>query len=131
MIKWAGGLIIFLGLGHTFAGVALTAPRHAGAWFSRDLWLPAGGFDSMTAANGAFWLTTGSFGIPLAIIGMIILWMDRRGIEPPLFIAWLLGMWATVAAVIFEPAPWLLTWVASGLLVAGTRHNPRRPDPAP
>ncbi|WP_330228965.1 DUF6463 family protein [Nocardia sp. NBC_00508] len=122
MIKWAGRLFVFLGFGHTAASYVLTAPEHADSWFSAELWKPEEGVTEMSPAMASFWLTAGSFGVPLMVLGMVVLWLDRRGIVPPLFIAWTLGIWSVVAAVTLEPAPWALAWVAVGLLAAGVRR---------
>jgi hypothetical protein len=77
----------------------------------------------MSAAMAAFWLTTGSFAGPLIVLGALVIWLNRRGIAPPRSTGWLLVAWSGLAAVIVEPAPWLLLVIAGGLLVAG----PARP----
>lgn len=129
MIIWAGRLIVLLGAGHTLLGYLLTAPRHAGAWFGGRLWNPGEGMADMDPAMGAFWMTTGSFGIPLVLVGLTVLWLDRRDIVPPSFIGWTLGVWSVLGAVIFEPAPWPIGWVAAGLLIAGSRRAARTAEP--
>ena len=130
MIKWAGRLLIVFGTGHLLGGLALTLPRHAGTWFSGGLWSLDEGVIDMSPAMAAFWLTTGSFGPPLILVGMIVLWLDRRGVVPPPFLAWTLGIWSVVVGVILEPAPWVFAWVAVGLLLAGARRAKRRNEPA-
>ncbi|MEU9872845.1 hypothetical protein AB0C87_33955 [Actinomadura sp. NPDC048021] len=80
MIRWAGLLLILLGAGHTLGGLLLTAGRHADSWFTGRLWRPEEGIAGMSSAMAAFWLTLGSFGVPLAVVGMIVLWLDRRGL---------------------------------------------------
>jgi hypothetical protein len=32
----------------------------------------------MSAANGAYWLIFGSFGVPQAMIGLMVLWLSAR-----------------------------------------------------
>ncbi|WP_280239725.1 DUF6463 family protein [Nocardia abscessus] len=122
MIKWAGRLLVFLGLGHTLGSYVLVAPDHADSWFGAKLWSPEEGISEMSPAMASFWLTTGSFGVPLALIGVLVLWLDRRGIVPPSFVAWTLGAWSVLAGVILEPAPWALAWIAVGLLAVGARR---------
>lgn len=120
MIKWGGRILMILGAGHLLAGLALTSPHFAGRWLRGRL---VG--DSLTAlspASGAFWLTVGSFGIPLIVLGATVSWLDRRGLQPPLFIAWTIGIWSVLAAVMFRGAPWLLAWIAVGLLILGARR---------
>ncbi|MFJ8650110.1 hypothetical protein ACIRNI_28865 [Streptomyces sp. NPDC093546] len=131
MIKWAGRIFVFLGLGHTLGALVLTLPRYADAWFTAELWPLKEGIVEMGPAMGAFWLTTGSFGIPLIVVGLLVLWLDRRGIVPPPFVAWTLGVWSLLGAVMVEPAPWVLAWVAVGLLVAGARRSERAASVVP
>ena len=39
MIKWAGRLIVLYGAAHTLGALTVEgAARHAGAWFSGELW---------------------------------------------------------------------------------------------
>jgi hypothetical protein len=129
MITWAGWLIVLVGAGHLLAALALYARPHVGAWFSGALW----GEDlaAMSDAGAALWLTVDSFGVPLILVGVTVLWLERRGLAPPSFIAWTVGVWAVVEAVIFGPSPsWVLP-VAAGLLLAGARRVRRgRPQEA-
>ncbi|WP_433567297.1 DUF6463 family protein [Nocardia sp. CA-151230] len=126
MIAWAGRLIVFFGAAHTILALTLEhAARYAGDWFSGALWHDD--LAAMSPANSALWLSLDSFGIPLVMVGLTVLWLDRRGLTPPRFIAWVLGSWTVLAAVIMPLTPWPIMAVATGLLVAGTR----RAIPAP
>lgn len=130
MIKCAGWLLVFLGAVHTL--LALTAEgaaRHAGEWFSGALW--GQDFSDMSPANSALWLSLESFGPPLIVVGLIVLWLDRRGITPPPFIAWTLGIWGMVDAVILITTPWPLFLLANILLLVGGRRAARRGNPKP
>ena len=41
MIKWAGRLMVLYGAAHTVLALTVEgAARHAGAWFSGELWGP-------------------------------------------------------------------------------------------
>lgn len=128
MITWAGRLLILLGAGHTLGALALTSASHAGSWFGGRLWRADEGILDMSSPMAAFWLTTGSFGVPLVVVGMLVLWLDRQGLTPPPFIAWTLGTWSVIAGVIMEPAPWIIAWVAIALLATGTHRTSRRPN---
>ena len=124
MIRWAGRLIAFYGAAHTLGALtALGAARHARTWFSGELW----GQDlaPMSPAMSAYWLSVNSFGPPHVLIGLTVLWLNRRGITPPAFIAWALGAWTVIGVVAAGPGIGqdLILVVACGLLVAGSRRT--------
>ena len=120
MVRWAGYLTVAIGAGHLVLATALTAPEHADAWFSREIW--GEDLTSMSPAHGAYWLTFGSFGIPQVVIGRQVLWLERRVLVPPTFIAWGLAATGVLCGVIFGPAPWPIDLVAAGLLLAAARQ---------
>ncbi|MCD0442041.1 hypothetical protein LO763_00165 [Glycomyces sp. A-F 0318] len=127
MIKWAGWIFTVLGAAHLLLGLALLAPHHAGAWLGGALWAPAGTLAEMDPVMGGFWMTTGSFGLPLLVVGQTVLWTRRRGLVPPAFIGWTIGAWSLAAGLVFEPAPWIAATAGAVLLVAGTRRGARVP----
>ena len=125
-VKWAGRVLVGFGAGHLIGAFALTVRDHAHRWFSAQLWRPEEGILDMSPAMAAFWLTTGSLGAPLIVLGVLVLWLGRRGMTPPPSVAWMLVAWSLVAAVIVEPAPWLFITLAGGLLLAAARPSPRQ-----
>lgn len=130
MIKWAGRLMVLYGAAHTLLALTVEgAARHAGAWFSGELW--GADFANMGPANSAYWLTLASFGPPLVVIGLIVLWLDRRGIAPPPFIAWTLGILTVVDAVVLLLTPWPILLLANTLLLVGARRARHRDNPTP
>ncbi|OYP19293.1 hypothetical protein CFC35_36405 [Streptomyces sp. FBKL.4005] len=129
MIKWAGWIITLCGTSHTLGALTVEkAAHHAGTWFSGGLWHED--LADMSPAGSAYWLSLDSFGIPLVLIGLTVLWLDRRGITPPAFIAWTLGVWTVVDAVILPFTPWPLFVLACALLLTGIRRA-RRGDATP
>lgn len=121
MIKWAGGLIVFCGAAHTIGALTVEgAWHHAGTWFGGAL--RREDLAAMSPANSALWLSLESFGIPLTLVGLTVLWLDRRGITPPPFIAWTLMIWTLVDAVILTFTPWPIFLLASVLLLVGIRR---------
>ena len=122
-VRWAGYLIVFIGVGHLVAALALTAPEHLDAWSSRGVW--GEDLDAMSPAHGAYWLTFGSFGPMQIVLGVLVLWLDRRGLVPPTFVAWTLAANAVLCGVIFGPAPWPVDLVSAGLLLVAARHAKR------
>ena len=127
MIRWAGGLIVFYGLAHTLGALTVEgAAHHAGAWFSGQLW--GGDLATMSPAMSAYWLSINSFGLPLILIGLTTLWMDRRRITPPPFIGLALIIWVLVGAAVIGVGVGqdLILLVASALLLAAPHHARRR-----
>ncbi|MER7109820.1 DUF6463 family protein [Streptomyces sp. NPDC000229] len=129
MIKSAGWIITVCGAAHTVAALtAEKAARHAGTWFSGGLW--SEDLADMSPAGSAYFLSLASFGVPLTLVGLTVLWLDRRGLTPPTFIAWTLGTWTVVDAVVLPFTPWPLFLLACALLLIGARRA-RRDNPAP
>lgn len=123
MIRWAGGLTVLYGAAHTLGALTVEgAARHAGAWFGRELWGQS--LADMSPAMSAYWLSVNSFGPPLILVGLTVLWLNRRGITPPAFIAWAMGGWVVLGTVVAGPGMWqdLILLGASGLLLAAARH---------
>ncbi|MFI0976000.1 DUF6463 family protein [Streptomyces sp. NPDC021093] len=128
MIKWAGWIITLFGTAHTIGALTVEkAARHAGTWFSGGLWHED--LADMSPAGSAYWLSLESFGPPLILLGLTVLWLDRRGITPPAFIAWSLWVWTVVDAVVLPLTPWPLVVLACALLLIGCRRA-RRDSPA-
>ncbi len=125
LVTWGGRLIVLYGTAHTVGALtAEGAARHAGTWFSGQLWNEE--LASMSPAMSAYWLSINSFGPPMVLLGLTVLWLNRRGIPPPRFIPWALGAWVVVGTVVAGPGVGqdLLLLAGSGLILAGTRRAP-------
>lgn len=72
-----------------------------------------------------------SFSVPLILLGLTVLWLRRRGITPPSFIAWTLAVLTAVDAVIAPFTPWPILMLANVLLLLGGRRAANRDVPAP
>lgn len=116
MTRWAGRLIVFYGAAHLMGAlISEGAIHYVGAWLSGDLWYDD--LANMSAANSALWLSIDSFSVPLILVGATVIWMDRRDITPPRFIAWTLIVWTMIDAVILLFTPWPMLLVAGVLLL--------------
>jgi hypothetical protein len=130
MIKWSGWLIALFGTAHTLGALFVEgAASHAGAWFSGELWDED--LSDMSPANSAYWLSLESFGPQLVLIGLTVVWMARRGIVPPTFIGWTLGVWTVVDTVILGlgVGQGMLFVLAVVLLLVGSYRAKRQADP--
>lgn len=132
MVKWAGRLIVFYGTAHTLGALtAMGAASHAQAWFSGKLW--GEDLSAMSPAMSAYWLSVNSFGPPLILVGLLVLWLNRRHIMPPSFIGWSVGIWAVVDLILSGPGvgQGVIILLASGLLIVAARRVKHPDHPAP
>jgi len=127
MIKWAGRLLALIGAGHLTLGLLLSLD-YVEDWLSLRLW--NNWLDDTPAVN-AFWGNLAGFGLPLLIVGLLVTWMDRRGIVPPPFLAWTVLAWSSVFAVIAEPTPAPVMMVAAIMLLRGIHRAATPAEPAP
>lgn len=127
MIKLGSGLLVAGGVAHIGITLGETAARHAGAWFGRELWGTADLAD-LSAANGAFWISVGSWAVPQTLLGLTLLWLDRRGVTPPSFIAWGLGGYA-LALGLYTPQATAFGAVVVALLLLGARRARANGEP--
>ncbi|MEU5154693.1 DUF6463 family protein [Glycomyces sp. NPDC021274] len=130
MIKTAGWFFVVLGGVHTALSLGLFAAKHFASWFSGGLWRSEGGFADMTAAMAAYWFSLASFGVPLLVLGLTVLWTLRRGLVPPAFLGWILLVWTVVNMAVLLLSPWVLGVAGSVLYLVGVRRANREQRPA-
>lgn len=130
LIKWAGWIMTLAGIGHTLGSLVETVPDHVGTWFSWRLWSETDYAELSDAAVG-WWYSGYSFGPPLLLIGLTVLWLDRRGMTPSPFIAWAMATWVLVSFVVSGPSPLLVLLVAASLLLVGAHRAAPNGTPRP
>lgn len=123
-VVWSGVILVALGALHLAMTFALSA-KHVPGWLARDLWLsnnPGLDMSSLPPEAGGFWLSYGSFGLPLLLLGALVWHLGRRGQAAPAFIGWGVGTWAALGAYLIEPTPFVLALIpAIMIVVAGQR----------
>jgi hypothetical protein len=72
-----------------------------------------------------FWLTLGSFGVPVLLLGGHVVWSANQGQRVPEWIGWSLVAWGLLTATALSASPaWALA-VSGGLIVLGERGKRR------
>lgn len=118
----AGGIMVFQGAFHGLSGL-ITNSGHWPAWLAGGVSSNLAGRDPVAAA---FWLSWGSFGLPLALLGAVVIGFGRAGRVPPLYLPIGYLIWGVVGGLM-APSP-LLTVLIPGalLLIASTNASRRR-----
>lgn len=127
LVMIAGSLLIVFSVGHFSLSLLFTA----GLWqniISAGLWnsvpQPVGP-ETLSMSLGArqlqtaylFWLTPASFSLPLLCVGLLVVWMNRRGIPLPRFLGWLTLVFAMIICVMLPLSPIWLALSASVMLI--------------
>lgn len=72
-----------------------------------------------------FWLTLGSFGVPVLLLGCYVVWSVKQGQPVPEWLGWILLAWGLLAATALPASPaWALA-VSGGLIALGGRRGRR------
>jgi hypothetical protein len=103
---------------------------------SRDVWSQAadeGWWNTFTLDESTtlaefersetFWVTLGSWGVPLLVLGSYILWSTRQGHRVPGWIGWIMLAWSLPFVTALPASPGWLLPVIGGLIVLGDRRS--------
>ncbi|MFI7643667.1 hypothetical protein [Nonomuraea sp. NPDC049400] len=124
-VVWAGGILALLACLH-LSSTALLSADHLPGWFRGELWFFPPNLDdlAMLAPNvGAFWMVWGSFGVPLGLVGALVVGYGRRGQVPPSYVGVVVGFWALTSAAVLEPSPFVLGVIPAVMLVVASRKR--------
>ncbi|MBK4216054.1 hypothetical protein JJJ17_08965 [Paracoccus caeni] len=95
-----------------------------GLFWTMEHWQPLTQQSEAMILNGmAFWLWPGSLALPTLLLGLLLLWLDRRGQLLPRFPVVILALWALLLTAIMPNSGFPLVLIASGLMLLG---KPRR-----
>jgi Family of unknown function (DUF6463) len=72
-----------------------------------------------------FWVTIGSWGAPLLVIGCLVLWSARQGHRVPAWIGWIMLAWSLPFVTALPESPGWLIAVSGALIVLGDRRRSR------
>jgi hypothetical protein len=103
---------------------------------SRDVWSQVadeGWWNTFTLAEPTtaaelerserFWVTLGSWGVPLLVLGCYIVWSTRQGHRVPAWIGWIMLAWGLIFATALPASPGWLLPIIGGLIVLGDRRR--------
>lgn len=128
LTKAAGWILTVFGAAH----VVIAPPEQGDVWsqvVDEGWWNTFTLDESTTLAqlerSETFWVTLGSFGVPLLVLGCYVLWSARQRQRVPWWIgAILLGWGLPFVSMLPESPGWLLV-VSGGLIVLGDRRGSR------
>lgn len=120
-LRWAGGLMMFLGLGHLLVAATL----------GRAEWKPlfeaglVGALKLGEVRPGTliFWVTVGGFGIPLFLLGQLVWVNAARSLVIPRSLGAALLVFALAGALVLPASPFWLALVPAALLMRATRSG--------
>jgi hypothetical protein len=105
---------------------------------SRDVWSQAadeGWWNTFTLGESStlaefersetFWVTLGSWGVPVLILGCYVVWSARQGQRVPGWIGWIMLAWSVPFVTALPAAPGWLFAVSGALIVLGDRRSGR------
>jgi hypothetical protein len=75
--------------------------------------------------SDTFWVTLGSWGVPVLIIGCYVVWAARQGQRVPGWIGWILLAWSVPFVTALPASPGWLFAVSGALIVLGDRRRGR------
>lgn len=127
MARTAGIILTLLGTLHLMITSAMQWEVMS-EWIDAGWWSAAPGLAAVDQAAGQFaaWLTIGSFGLPLLLLG---LWIATARTAPA-FVGWFIGGWAVLLATLLPLTPAWLVLIPAVMIVKAHRDKPspaRRP----
>ncbi|NNH70211.1 hypothetical protein HLB23_10110 [Nocardia uniformis] len=124
--RTAGWIAVVFGVVHT-----VLAPLQAGDTWSQavsDGWwntftLEKAITPAQLERSESFWISLGSFGVPVLILGCYVVWSTRQRHRVPAWIGWIVLAWALIMATAVPVSPAWVLIVCGGLIVFGDRHS--------
>ncbi|RXZ71664.1 DUF6463 family protein [Agromyces albus] len=125
----AGG---WVAIGGSVIHLVLTSIARADVW--RDI-ASAGWWGTVTLRPSAeqlrfaeaFWITPGSFAVPLLALGILVVFSARQGNRVPGVLGWILAIWGVFCASLLPVSGAWLFIVVGALFVAGDRARVAAP----
>lgn len=121
LTTWAGKWMVGIAALHV-ACFSYWTIADWGAWAAGDLW----GANPTTAVqfrlHHGYWALTGSFAVPMLLLGLLTVHLTRLGFALPRYVGWVLFAWVLLASVLMEPNGFPLGFIPSILLIVAGRR---------
>lgn len=121
LVTWAGLIMILQGTVHSVSALLVNSD-HWPAWLAGGIPSDLAGHDPVVAA---FWLSWGGFGLPLALLGAVVVGLGRAGRVPPLYVPIAYVIWGVLGGLM-APSPLLTVVIPGALLLIATCTGRRR-----
>ena len=126
LLRWASGIMIFLGAGH-LSLLTLIFWAEVSGWVDRGLWaavpLDLSGDGGDLSNEVVFWAGPGSFAVPLVLLGCLVWHLAGRGVAVPAWVGWAVAAWSALGGVLLVPSPYFAGVVAGVLVVVAARNG--------
>ncbi|MGI5493528.1 hypothetical protein [Microtetraspora malaysiensis] len=133
MLRWASGIMLFLGTGH-LSLLAFFDWEDVTGWVDRGMWAAV----PLVLADGragqtvdslqnvvTFWAGPGSFAVPLILLGCLTWHLAGRGVAVPAGIGWGLAAWCVLGGVLLVPSPFFAGAISGALIIVAARKKDR------
>ena len=121
LVIWAGLIMILQGAFHGLSALLANAD-HWPTWLAGGV---SSSLASQTPSVSAFWLSWGGFGLPLALLGAVLVGLGRAGRVPPLYLPITFMVWGVLGGLM-APSPLLTALIPGALLLIATQSSRRR-----
>jgi hypothetical protein len=130
LTKAGGWIALAFGAVHVIVAPLESRSRDVWSQVVDDGWWNTFTLDEATTLaqferSETFWVTLGSWGVPLLVLGSYIVWSTHQGHRVPAWIGWIILAWGLIFATALPASPGWLLPVIGGLIVLGDRRSPQ------
>jgi hypothetical protein len=130
LTKAGGWIALVFGAAHVIIAPLESRPREVWSEAADEGW-----WNTFTLAESTtiaefershtFWVTLGSWGVPVLALGCYIVWSARQGQRVPGWIGWIMLAWSVPFVTALPASPGWLFAVSGALIVLGDRRSGR------
>jgi hypothetical protein len=130
LTKAGGWIALVFGAVHVIVAPLESRSRDVWAQAADEGWWNTFTLDESTTVaeferSETFWVTLGSWGVPVLALGCYIVWSTHRGHRVPGWIGWIMLAWSLPFVTALPASPGWLFAVSGALIVLGDRRSGR------